>query len=159
MFKWAVERKAQNISCLVTVTPVYDHVLEDSVHESPSVVEVDHRYRRHLGGGAAGSGDLRPVGEAEDVGVGWVAVDSHGAVAGAVGGDVAARLNDPVPVEDVKVHHERVAAAARLVRASLAVVVARGLGRAALPARLTPQVHFQERLLGTKTRGRVTTVE
>jgi len=78
------------------------------------VIEIKHVNGGHLGWGTAGPCRASGVGVLHQVGV-WIFLHEHVlALSRAVVGFVAFGSNDPVPTKGLKVHSQRVAAAARL---------------------------------------------
>lgn len=107
------------------------------------VIEVEHVNRGHLGWCTAGPCRASGVRVLHQVGVRVFLHEHVFALSGAVVGFVAFGSNDPVPAEGLKVHGQRVAAAARLGGVLVTVqaeVSPRSFG-------CLKNLHFQERLL------------
>lgn len=126
-----------------TATKVHNHGRDFAVDDLLPVVEVEHVYGRHLGGGAAGSCSATRVGLVHQVRVRVLLQVHLLTLAGAVVGLVAFGRDDPVPAEVLEVHSERVAATAGL-RGTLVTVQARVSTRTFWTL---SYLHFKEGLL------------
>lgn len=106
---------------LGAATAIHHHARDLAVDNLLLVIEVEHVDWGHLGRGAAGPSGASWIGLLHQVGV-WILLHEHVlALAGAVVGLVAFRCDDPVPAKSLKVHRERVSAAAGLTRVFIAV--------------------------------------
>ena len=128
---------------LGAAAPVHHHARDLAVDDLLLVVEVQHVDGGHLGGRAAGPGRAARVGVLHQVGVRVLLHEHVLALARAVVGLVALGRDDPVPAERLKVHRQRVAAAARL--GGVLVAVQAQVPPGAL--RRLQNLHLQERLL------------
>lgn len=115
-------REASTVAhTLGAATAIHHHARDLAVDNLLLVIEVEHVDWGHLGRGAAGPSRASWVGLLHQVGV-WILLHEHVlALAGAVVGLVALRCNDPVPAKSLKVHRERVSAAAGLTGVFIAV--------------------------------------
>lgn len=106
---------------LGAATSIHHHARDLAIDDLLLVIEVEHVDWGHLGRGAAGSRRASWVGLLHQVGV-WILLHEHVfTLAGAVVGLVALRCDDPVPAKSLKVHCERISAAAGLTRVFIAV--------------------------------------
>lgn len=115
-------REASTVAhTLGAATAIHHHARDLAVDNLLLVIEVEHVDWGHLGRGAAGPSGASWIGLLHQVGV-WILLHEHVlALAGAVVGLVAFRCDDPVPAKSLKVHRERVSAAAGLTRVFIAV--------------------------------------
>lgn len=128
---------------LGAAAPIHHHPWDLAMNDLLLVVEVKHVNGGHLGRGAAGPRRAARVGVLHQVGVRILLHEHVLALAGAVVGFVTLGGNDPVPAEGLKVHSQRVAAAARLSGVLIAV-------QTKVPSRTfggLKNLHLQERLL------------
>lgn len=136
--------------CLRASAAVHHHAGNLAVDDLLLVIEVEHVYGRHLGGGAAWARRASGIGVLDQVSVRVLLHEHVLTLARTVVGFVALGRDDPVPAESLKVHCERVAAAAGLGGVLVAVqtqVPPRAFGG-------LENFHLQERLLEIKGEGR-----
>lgn len=136
------------VQCLRAAARLHDHILHLRVDDLLLPVEVEQAQRLHLLRGAAGGGGRRQL---HHVGVRVGGQEVDGALPRTVVGLVLFRCNDKVPAEELKVHLQRVHAAAAFVVALLARHRQVPL-HALLPSRLSPKL--QEWFLGEMMGGR-----